>query len=248
MNKLKYFILIGLFVTISLKYGSEARGVFTQNTNFIINTYIDLKETIQDSIKEHFSQVDEIRALREKNIKLSESATLLTAYSHRLNDYLKKEDMSEYAPSLELVRALSYANLNDYYKVWIDYQDFNASKLYGLVYNGNSAGIVVEKDGNPLALLMGDPKAIFSVYIGEQNIPGVVFGKKKEVHVRYIPLWMHPQVGDEVITSGLDGIFFKGLRVGVVTNVIEEELSKTAVIKPYVNLEIPAYYYIIKQN
>jgi rod shape-determining protein MreC len=248
MNKLKYLILIGIFVAISLQYGSDARGFFTKNTNFVITSYSDIKRAFEESVEEHFFQAEEIKKLKDENHVLKESATLSVAYAQKLNDFLKKEDMSAYSPSLELVRAVSYANLNDYYKVWLDFKDFNSSRLYGLVYNGNSAGIVVEKDGNPLALLLGDPKSIFSVYIGEESIPGVVFGKKKEVHVRYIPLWMNPQIGDEVITSGLDGIFYKGVRVGVVTDVIDEELSKTAIIKPYIDLEIPTYYYVIKQN
>lgn len=149
---------------------------------------------------------------------------------------------------MKLVRSVAYANLNDYYKVWINYKDFNASRIYGLLDRGSSAGIVVQKDGNPMALLLGDPKCIFSVFVGNAKIPGVVMGKNKEVHVKYIPLWMNPKAGDEVITSGLDGIFFGGVRVGVVTKVIKEELSKTAIVKPYSKINVPSYYYIIQKN
>lgn len=246
MSKLKYFILIVIFVTVSLKYGSNVRGVFTRNTNSIIEGYLDIQKAVDNFIDEHIFQAQEIKRLREENRELQKSTELSIAFAQKLNQFLKIESMEEYSPKVELVRSLSYANLNDYYKVWIDYKDFNSSKIYGLVYNGNSAGIVIEKDGNPLGLLVGDPKAIFSVYVGKKNIPGVVYGKKKEVHVRYIPLWMNPQIGDEVITSGKDGIFFKGIKVGVVTDVIKEELSKTAIIKPYIDLNVPAYYYIIK--
>lgn len=247
MNKLKYFIFIAIFVLLSLKYGSEARKVFTDNTNSFLATYLDIKKSITDTIDEHFAQAKEIKKLREENSILKKSSELSIAFAQKLNQFLKLENMDEYAPKVELVRSLAYANLNDYYKVWIDFKDFNASKVYGLVYNGNAAGIVVAKDGNPLALLVGDSKSIFSVYVGKENIPGVVYGRKKELHVKFIPLWMHPQVGDEVITSGKDGVFFKGLRVGVVTEIIKEELSQTAVVKPYVDLVAPSYYYVIKE-
>lgn len=56
---------------------------------------------------------------------------------------------------------------------------------------------------------------------------------------------MQPQVGDEVITSGLDGIFFEGIKVGVVTEVIEEESSKTVIVKPYSTHYIPSYMHVI---
>ncbi len=57
-----------------------------------------------------------------------------------------------------------------------------------------------------------------------------------------------PQVGDEVVTSGLDGIFFGGVRVGVVKKVIKEELSKTAIIEQYSKVSVPSYYHIIEKN
>jgi rod shape-determining protein MreC len=247
MSKLKYFIFIAIFVLISLKYGSEARRVFTDNTNSFLATFLNAKQNIKDKIDEHFFQAAEIKRLKKENSVLKKSSELSIAFAQKLNQFLKLENMDKYAPKLELVSSLAYANLNDYYKVWIDFKDFNKSKIYGLVYNGNAAGIVVAEDGNPLGLLLGDPKSIFSVSVGKEQIPGVVYGKKKELYVKFIPLWMHPKIGDEVITSGKDGVFFKGIRVGVVTRVIKEELSQTAVVKPYIDLKVPSYYYVIKE-
>jgi len=248
MNKFKFFIFIGLFIFVSLKYGSNVRGVFSQNTNIVIETYLDIKNIVEQSISEHFAQRDEIKSLREENKDLRNSKEVLSAFASKLNDMLKANSIAEYDPKVKLVRSIAYSNLNDYYKVWIDYKDFNASKIYGLLDRGNSAGIVVEKDGNPMALLLGDPKSIFSVLVGEDKIPGVVSGKRQEVFVKYIPLWMNPKIGDEVVTSGLDGIFFGGVRVGVVKEVIKEELSKTVVIEPYTKITVPSYYHIIEEN
>jgi rod shape-determining protein MreC len=59
---------------------------------------------------------------------------------------------------------------------------------------------------------------------------------------------MNPQIGDKVVTSGLDGIFFAGVGVGVVREIIDEELSKTAVVEPYVKVSVPLYYHIITEN
>lgn len=248
MNKLKFFIFIGLFIFVSLKYGSNIRGIFSQNTNIVIETYLDIKNSVEQSVSEHFAQRDEIKHLREENKNLRKSKEVLSAFASKLNDVLKANNIDEYNPKVKLVRSVAYANLNDYYKVWIDYKDFNKSRIYGLLDRGNSAGIVVEKDGNPMALLLGDPKSIFSVLVGEDKIPGVVSGKRQEVFVKYIPLWMHPKIGDEVVTSGLDGIFFGGVRVGVVKKVIKEELSKTVVIEPYTKITVPSYYHIIEKN
>ena len=248
MSKFKFIFFIALFIVISLKYGGNIRGVFSNSANSIISIYLDVKTSIEQSVTEHFAQQKEIKELREANRNLENSAEVLSAFATKLNDVLKLNNIEEYKPKVKLVRSVAYANLNDYYKVWIDYEDFNSSRIYGLLNHGSSAGIVVQKDGNPMALLLGDPKSIFSVFVGDDKIPGVVIGKQKEVHVKYMPLWMNPQVGDEVITSGLDGIFFGGVGVGVVTKVIKEELSKTAIIKPYSNITVPSYYYIIEKN
>ncbi len=248
MNKLRFTLLIVLLVIVSLRYGSDIRSVFTKNTNSVLETYLDIKTAISDKISEHFNQQKEIQELRVQNRSLESSAEILTAFASNLNDILKANEMSEYKPRVKMVRSVAYTNLNDYYKVWIDYDDFNSSRIYGLLNHGNGAGIVVQKDGNPMALLLGDPKSIFSVFVGKKRIPGVVMGRKKEVRVEFIPLWMNPEVGDEVTTSGLDGIFFAGVGVGVVTKVIKEELSKTAVIEPYSKISVPLYYYIIEKN
>lgn len=248
MNKLKFFFLIVAFIFVSLKYGGDARGVFAKMANSTISTYLNLKKSFEDTLSEHFFQQKEVQRLRSENIDLKKSAELLNAFAGKLNELLQSNEVEEYKPKIKLVRAISYVNLNDYYKVWIDYKDFNTSKIYGLLHHGNAAGIVVSKNKNPLALLLGDPKSIFSVTIGVSKIPGVVVGKREEVQVKYIPLWMNPKVGDEVVTSGMDGIFFSGARVGVVKKVIKEELSKTAIIKPYAKINAPAYYHIIKKN
>ena len=248
MSKFKFIFFIALFIVMSLKYGGNIRGIFSKNTTSVISSYLDIKTSIEQSISEHFAQQKEIKELRAENRNLENSAEILNAFATKLNDILKLNDVAEYAPRVRLVRSVAYANLNDYYKVWLDYKDFNSSRIYGLLERGSSAGIVVQKDGNPMALLLGDPKSIFSVFVGKNKIPGVVMGKNKEVHVKYIPLWMNPKVGDEVVTSGLDGIFFGGVRVGVVTKVIKEELSKTAIVKPYSKISVPSYYHIIEKN
>ncbi|MCD8476646.1 MAG: rod shape-determining protein MreC [Sulfurospirillum sp.] len=94
--------------------------------------------------------------------------------------------------------------------------------------------------------MLSDPKSIFAVYVGESKMQGIIQGNRKEVLVRYISQWLQPQVGDEVVTSGLDGIFFEGIKVGVVSKVIEEESSKTVVITPYVTPHVPSYMHVIK--
>jgi len=245
MNKLKFILLIGAFVFVSLRYGTEARHVIGGVNQAILAKYVEVKMDIEERIAEHVSQKEEIARLKAENQNLQKSAVLSIAFAAKLNDILKEHKAKEYHPNVALVRTIGYANLNDYGKVWLDFEDFNSSRIYGLLSQGYVAGIVIANDGHPQGLMVSDPKAIFAVYVGNQKMQGVTQGNRKEILVRYISQWLQPQVGDEVVTSGLDGIFFEGIKVGVVTQVMEEESSKTVVVKPYIEPHIPSYMHVI---
>ena len=248
MNKLKIILLVGVFVFVSLRYGTEARHVIGELNQTILRNYVSMKMRIEEQISEHVSQKEEIARLKAENQQLQKSAVLSIAFAGKLSDILKEHNTKAYHPKVELVRTIGYANLNDYGKVWLEFNDFNASKIYGLLSQGYAAGIVIANDGHPMGLMLSDPKAIFSVYVGNQKMQGVTQGNRKEMMVRYISQWMQPQIGDEVVTSGLDGIFFEGIKVGVVTEVIEEESSKTVIVKPYSTHFVPSYMHVITEN
>jgi len=248
MSKFKIIILLGIFVFVSFRYSTDARHIIGGINTKILAFYGDTKMQIQEKMNEHFSQQEEIQRLRAENQTLQKSAVLSIAFASKLSDMLKEHNVTGYHPSVSMIQTIGYTNLNDYGKVWLKFDEFNQSKIYGLLQQGYAAGIVVSNDGHPQGLLLSDPKSIFAVYIGNQKMQGVAQGNNKEVLVKYISQWLQPQVGDEVITSGLDGIFFEGIKVGVVTEVIDEESSKTVVVKPYAVSHVPSYMHVIMQN
>lgn len=249
MNKLKFFILLVVLVLVSFRYGSDARHLIGELNIKLLASYVDFKMRVENQINEHFAQQQEIEKLRAENQKLEKSAVLSIAFASKLNDLLKEHNSTTaYEPKVALVSSIGYTDLNDYGKVWLDFKEFNTSKIYGLLQQGYASGIVVSNDAHPQGLLLTDPKAIFSVYVGNEKMQGILQGNRKEVLVKYISQWLQPQIGDEVVTSGLDGIFFQGIKVGTVTQVIDEESSKTVVIKPYVSTNVPAYMHVILQN
>ncbi|ARU47406.1 rod shape-determining protein MreC [Sulfurospirillum diekertiae] len=248
MSKFKIIILLCIFVFVSFRYSTDARHIIGGINTKILASYGDIKMQIEAKINEHFAQQEEIQRLRTENQALQKSAVLSIAFASKLSDMLKEHNVTAYNPHVRMIQSIGYTNLNDYGKVWLKFDDFNQSKIYGLLQQGYAAGIVVSNDGHPQGLLLSDPKSIFAVYIGNQKMQGVAQGNRKEVLVKYISQWLQPQVGDEVITSGLDGIFFEGIKVGVVTEVIDEESSKTVVVKPYAAPHVPAYMHVIMQN
>lgn len=248
-TKILLFIFLALLVAVSIFKGSNISNVSINLSNFVVSNYTNLATSIKDMINEHFRQVSEIQTLRVQNAELERSATLLSTFANELNQILLDKNSTEYKPNVKLVKSLSYVNISDYNKIWISgFKDYNASKIYGLIYQGKSAGIVVSKDGKPMALLQNDPKSIFSVYIGDEKIPGIAHGTKNGMVIKFIPQWLSPKVGDDVFTSGLDEIFFSGIAVGKVTKVYEESSYKSVNIEPFVKVNTPSYLYVVTKE
>lgn len=248
MNKLKIILLISAFIFVSIRYGTEARQIIGGINQTILNKYVSTKFSINQKIDEHIGQAQEIQRLKTENQNLQKSAILSIAFASKLSALLKEHNATSYHPHVTLVHSIGYANLNDYGKVWLNFEDFNKSRIYGLLSQGNAAGIVVSSDEQPMGLLLSDPKSIFSVYVGAQKMQGIAQGNRKGLVVKYISQWLQPQIGDEVITSGLDSIFFEGIKVGKVSEIIEEESSKTVVVEPYMSTHVPAYMHVITKR
>ena len=63
--------------------------------------------------------------------------------------------------------------------------------------------------------------------------------------VQYIPTWVGISVGDEVVTSGLDHLFFSGIKVGKVRSIELTGGYQNAVITPYYEGNDPDYFHVI---
>ena len=112
---------------------------------------------------------------------------------------------------------------------------------------GYTAGIAVVKDGRLMGILQGDEDCTFSVYVGKKKIPGVAQGRNGRVVVKFIPKWEKINVGDEVLTSGLDEIFFSGVPVGRVVSVLSEDMYQSAELETFAKINIPSYMYLIER-
>ncbi|EAK3865575.1 rod shape-determining protein MreC, partial [Campylobacter jejuni] len=108
-----------------------------------------------------------------------------------------------------------------------------------------TAGIAINKNGRAMALLQGDDQCVFSVYIGKSKAPGLIQGEDGRIVVKFIPKWAKINTGDEILTSGLDNIFFSDIPVGIVNRVNDEDMYQSVEVKPYVKISIPAYLYVV---
>ncbi len=244
-NKFVLALLVGVILYISINFTPAIRTEVLRVPHAIKSYLFQLKQKITGEIDTLFNQKKRIEALQKELAVCQKTATLSVAFASKLNHFLKENDLQEYRPNLYLVHGLSYVKLGDFSKIWLDFPRYDHTRIYGLLYKGYAAGIVDEEDGRPIARLLNNKKMIFSVEIGEKKHLGVVFGNRDFLNVKYIPSYADVQVGDEVITSGNDNIFYEGVKVGEVVHVQTTNLYKMALVKPYAELNRPEFFYAV---
>lgn len=245
-SKIKYIIILSFLLFLSFYYGGAIKKIALFANDSVIDSFHSVKQFFKDKINEHFNQVDEIRSLREKNRALEQSSALLSSFANELNMILEDKNSTLFYPQISLVKALSYVQIGDFKRVWLN-GEFSGTKNRGLIYNGYTAGIAVSKNGRLMALLQGDEQCTFSVFVGKNKIPGIVHGQGGKVVVKFIPKGNKINIGDEVLTSGLDEIFFVGVPVGKITHIMDDDMYQSAEISPFAEISLPNYMYLVER-
>jgi rod shape-determining protein MreC len=209
---------------------------------YISKFLIEIKNNISDDINSHFNQAEKIKILIKENRNLKNKINDLNAKILACEDLEYFKSINK--PNLVFTYTISYASIPDFSQIYINYNK-KINKPKGLVYNNLVCGEVIKNVGNfSLAILNSNKKTRYAVYIGKNQIPGIFYGKINLV--KYIPKFKEINVGDEVITSGLDGIFYKGAKVGIITEVVEKKLYKEAKVKLFYNDLHPEFFYVIE--
>ena len=252
MNK-ELFSFLSVFIALivgAMYYTNTIQAPFIESLNYMKSNYHKGVTFAQTTIDKHFFQAEQITKLNEKLQNYENNHLVMQQLASEINDLLKQNNSKiKSDPKVELVRAISYETFGDFNRLWIEVDDYNSSKIYGLAHNEIVAGIVIPKNNRPLALLNKDVKSTYAVHVGSALAPGIAQGNnEKNLIVKYIPAWFNIKVGDEVITSGLDKIFFKGLKVGKVISTSKSHGFQTAIVEPYYHSNDPSYFYIIKRE
>lgn len=249
MNKKNIFltVLLALAVSGALYFTGVLQSPLLRMTLALKSSYLEGIEFVQETLEEHFDQQQTIIAMRDKNRYYEKELLSL----HQVADEYQKllnEHNSTFTTqaNIELVRAISYVRFGDPHKLWVEMERFDPTSVYGLLYRGYAAGIVVSNGGRAMALLNGDIKSSYAVNVGTSMAPGIVRGNNaKRLVVEFIPTWIPIAVGDEVSTSGLDKIFLAGLKVGKVISISKAQGYQSAVVEPYFYGKNPAYFHVI---
>jgi rod shape-determining protein MreC len=203
---------------------------------------VKIENNFSKKIDAHFKQVKKIEELKKENEKLKDAINNLNAKILACKDLKYFKVINK--PNLIFSYVISYASIPDFSQIYISYNK-KITKPKGLVYNNFVAGVVIKNIGNfSLAILNSNEKTRYAVFIGKNKIPGIFYGKVNTI--KYIPKFKQINIGDEVVTSGLDGIFYNGAKVGIITEVVEKKLYKEAKVKLFYNDLHPKFFYVIE--
>lgn len=236
MNKFLFFLL---FIAVSLSYLFELDKLIVRNFNpfnAIKEFYIEKSVSIYTTTQKYFDQVREIENLQNRNKELENYKLLYESTSNKLDSILETVNYNPNSTTSQVrfAQVLSYIDFDDFTKVWLDL-DKKDNTILGLISDDYAAGIVVNQDGKAKALLNGNDKCNYAIFVGKYKAPGIIHPSKSKhtLIAKYIPIWYKINVGDEVITSGMDDIFFEGLRVGKVVRINKHQDMQEAIIEPY---------------
>jgi len=202
----------------------------TGNTSRLWANYVDLRSVRGEKLRLE----EEVAALREQ-VRRLEEAGLENARLRRLLDLPA-------ALGLDLVTAQVIAkDTTNWFKTVMINKGSEAGLQRGLpvIAPEGLVGRVVEViPGSAKVQLLTDPVSSVGALLKEQRVTGLVTGDRGQTAiVKYLPLLAEVRVGDVVLTSGMGGVFPKGIMIGTVTAIHRKSgaLFQEASVQPSVD-------------
>lgn len=230
------FLCLGSFVLMAfdareINSGQRIIRVWAQTAADFVQSPVT---TITSSLSGYFGSIANLRSAQDENQQLKQrvqelevelkSGQELTTENERLRGLLGLRDESKYkiVPARIIGRDPS---------VWFESSIINRGSLDGVKLNMpivNDGGLVGRVTAvGPLTaqidLITHDKSGVGGIVgeIGGLNALGVVggTGKRTEVEMRYVPGSVEVQNGQMVYTSGQDGIYPAGLKIGEIVEI-----------------------------
>ncbi len=205
------------------------------------------------NIFSYFGSVKKLReeneALKKMNIELDKQVKDMLGLEYENEDLRAMLGLAETEPKLDLVAARVIAKdpSNWYSSFTINKGTKDGIEKNQAVFTGNGELLgQVYKVGSSWAEIITvlDPDSSVGSAVGRTNDIGVLEGDyslrlKGLCRLGYLSRDAEIAVGDYVETSGMGGIYPKGLLIGKVTEVIEENatMSKYATVEPLANID-----------
>lgn len=240
------FLIVAFFIAMQVSKEFHAKILYLSDAVKI--GILNLNNNFTNIITRYFNQVQKIKDLTNQ---LADKEKLQYSYEALREEYYLLLQALESQPSamqIVLSRTISYVEMNNYTKVWLEQKNISKQRedvIFGLISENKAAGIALVQNGRLMGYLNGNEKCSYSVMIGDNKSPGVAkYDLNKGFVVDYIPLYPKVEVGERVVTSGFDEIFYSGILVGVVESVEEQQGYQIARVKPAIERSAGFYWLV----
>ncbi len=225
------FVLMA-FDAKEISSGQRVVRVWTQTAADFVQSPVT---TITAAVSNYFVSISNLRSAQSENDALKQKVQELevelkqkeelASENNRLRSFLQLKEDSKY-------KVLTARIIGRDPSVWFDSSIVNRGSLDGVALNmpvvtdGGLVGRVtaVSPLTSQVDLITRDKSGLGAVIgqIGESSALGVVTGtsKKDLLEMKYVPGNIDVQVGQSVFTTGQDGIFPPGLKVGEIVNLV----------------------------
>ena len=237
-TRILVIILLLLFLTIVATHrDGKIVNILLSIINPVKQTYTNVTKEIGEKGQSFVYQKENIQKLQKENKFLRRRLLEQKHYIQQVADLYKRVPSIERMPrdSVDIVQTISYVKLNTFNQIILtkphNFDNKSKKKLYGLIQGSVVGGVAQLVNDNLYGALVSSEKCRFSVFVGKERAAGIAMGiNTKQMYVKFIPKWAKIKAGDEVLTSGLDTIFFANIPVGVVEKVEIENSYKIAYI------------------
>ena len=249
-TRIVIIILLLLVLTVLLTRNDDRiAGTLLNTINPVKQSYKKFTQGIEDKSHSYIFQKETIEKLSRENRILRKRLLEQMHYIDQVeNVYTVLPDLAKLpVHNISISETISYVKLNSFSQIILTKpKGLAEKKIYGIIQGTVVAGVATLKNNQLYGYLTSDDSCRFSVFIGKSKAPGIAIGLGRDkMIVKFIPKWHNVQVGDKVVTSGLDKIFFSNVPVGVVTKVEVQSAYTVAYLKPYNNVLQPKTFFVI---
>lgn len=269
-NKTSLFMFIATFVLVILMALSTLpKGVldFTGNVFGVIITPVQkLLGGVVDTIGDGVDFVLNIGNLDEENSKLKEQISVLNSEAREINEIKSENERLRAMLSLkqkDTERIMVSANIisgdaDNWFSVFtLDCGSSDSVKVNdAVITNDGLVGYIYEVGYNwSKAKTILDPSGSVSSQIDRIRANGICSGdislkNSFSLRMSYLTLSSAVIVGDDVVTSGLGGLYPKGIHIGKVSEIrkASDGMSQIAIVKTSVKFDEIGEVFVIVGN
>jgi rod shape-determining protein MreC len=238
-----------LLMTAQVRHEAAVVAFTRQAILLVFSPFLKVTTVLSGSVQQAWHDYVDLRGLRDENLRLAREVGVLKRRLDQLQEQaLETQRLQRLlvlkenaAPQFLTARVVGKDATNWFRTILIDRggRDGLRRNLPVLAPDGLVGRIVEVTPVSAKIQLLTDPVSAVGGLLQRTRVTGIVTGNLGAgTRVTYLPLLADITVGDEVVTSGMGGVFPKGIPIGRVTAVERRSgaLFQEATLQPTVDL------------